>query len=143
VDDFEEDVAHEAKFGYKPEVTASLGAEYATPPLGSLGWVITPRVDARYTASRVWSPLDDQAPRPDATRYRDLLKDDGYWLLDVRMTVSEIAINERMRARVTAYGKNLTDESYMLSGIDFGGLDFAGAIYGEGRTWGLDVSFDF
>jgi iron complex outermembrane receptor protein len=136
-------LADEAKFGYKPEVTATIGAEYATPPLGSLGWVLTPRVDARYTGSRVWSPLDDEAPLPVVTPFRDALKDDGYWLLDVRLTVSEIAISDRGKLRVSAYGKNLTDEEYLLSGIDFGSLGFAGGIFGEVRTWGIDLTFDY
>lgn len=142
-DDFVENFADEAKFGYKPEVTTTIGAEYATPPIGSLGWVLTPRIDARYTASRVWSPLDDEAPFPVTTPFRDALKDDGYWLLDVRLTVSEIAVNDRARLRMTVYGKNVTDEEYLLSGIDFGGLDFAGGIFGEPSTWGIDFTLDY
>ncbi len=142
-DDFIENFADEAKFGYKPEVTAAIGAEYATPPMGSLGWVFTPRVDARYTASRVWSPLDDESPFPVVTAFRDALKDDGYWLLDIRLSVSEIAINDRTKLKMSVYGKNITDTEYLLSGIDFGALGFAGGIYGEPATWGLDFTIDY
>jgi iron complex outermembrane receptor protein len=142
-DDFVENLAHQAKFGYKPEVTATIGAEYATPALGSLGWVFTPRIDASYTASRVWSPLDDEAPRPVTTPFRDALKDGGYWLLNVRLTVSEIKITDRAKLKATVYGKNVTDSQYLLSGIDFGGLDFAGGIFGEPATWGIDFTFDY
>jgi iron complex outermembrane receptor protein len=142
-DDFTQNFADDAKFGYKPEVTATAGVEYATPPMGSLGWVFTPRIDLRYTASRVWSPLDDEAPFPVATAFRDALEDDGYLLLDVRMTVSEIALNDRAKVKMSVYGKNITDESYLLSGIDFGGLDFAGGIFGEPATWGLDFTIDY
>ncbi len=143
VDDFVQNVASDAKFGYKPQVTATIGAEYATPPIGSFGWVITPRIDARYTASRVWSPLDDQAPRPDATPFRDVLADSGYWLLDARVTISEMAIGERAKVRMAVFGKNITNEEYLLSAIDFGALDFAGGIFGEPATWGVDLVVDF
>ncbi len=135
-------VADDAEFGYKPETTATLGAEYATAPLGSLGWVLTSRVDASYTASRVWSPLDDQGPG-DLTKFRDALKDDGYWLFNARVTISEIAINDRARVKVAVSGRNLLDEDYLLSGIDFGVLGFAGGAYGEGRSWTLDLTLDY
>jgi len=143
VDDFVENFADEAKFGYKPEVTTTMGVEYATAPIGSLGWVLTPRIDARYTASRVWSPLDDAAPFPDSTPYRDALKDEGYWLIDVRFTVSEIAVGERSKIRASLYGRNIFDEEYLLSGIDFGALGFAGGIFGEPATWGIDFTLDY
>ena len=142
-DDFKQNFANQAKFGYKPEVTATIGAEYATPPIGSLGWVFTPRVDARYTGSRVWSPLDDEAPFAVTTAFRDALKDDSYWIVDVRFTVSEIALNDRARVRMSLYGKNLADTEYLLSGIDFGALGFAGGIFGEPRTWGIDLTLDY
>ncbi len=138
-------LADEAKFGYKPETTATIGAEYATAPLGAWGWVIAPRIDARYTSSRVWSPLDDERSQKATviTPFRDALKDDGYWLLDARLTVSEISINDRAKLKLSVFGKNITDEEYLLSGIDFGALDFAGGIFGEPATWGIDLTLDY
>jgi iron complex outermembrane receptor protein len=45
--------------------------------------------------------------------------------------------------RVSLWGKNLTDEEYRNWGIDFGSLGFAGDVYGEPRTYGLDVSYQY
>jgi iron complex outermembrane receptor protein len=138
------DLAHEAGFGYQPAVTTSLGAEYATAPIGSLGIVLAARIDAHYTGSRIWSPLDDErsSNQPTSTAFRDILKDGSYWLTDVRFTVSEISINDKARLKASVYGRNIFDEDYMLSGIDFGALGFAGAAFGEGATWGIDITLD-
>jgi len=138
------DLKDEAGFGYQPEVTTSLGAEYVTEPLGSMGLVLAARVDGHYTGSRIWSPLDDERSgnRPTTSAFRDILRDGSYWLMDVRFTVSEISINDRSKIRASVYGKNVLDEDYMLSGIDFGALGFAGAAFGEGATWGIDITLD-
>jgi iron complex outermembrane receptor protein len=138
------DLKDEAEFGYQPDVTTSIGAEYVTEPLGSLGLVFAGRLDGRYTGERVWSPLDDErtANQPVTSAFRDVLKDGSYWLMDVRFTVSEIPLNEKSKIRASVYGKNILDEDYMLSGIDFGALGFAGAAFGEGATWGIDFTLD-
>ncbi len=138
-------LAHEAAFGYTPDITASLGAEYATAPLGSSGIVLTARIDGRFTDSRVWSPLDDErsSNQPVVTAFRDILEDPSYWLMDMRLTVSEISLTERAKVRASLYGKNVLDENYMLSGIDFGALGFAGGAYGQGATWGIDFTLDY
>jgi iron complex outermembrane receptor protein len=140
----EVDLADEAGFGYQPEVTTSLGVAYETEPIGSMGLVLEARIDTHYTSSRIWSPLDDERTTNDTvvTAFRDVLKDGSYWLTDVRFTLSEISINEKAKIRASLYGKNIFDEDYMLSGIDFGGLGFAGAAYGEGATWGIDITLD-
>jgi iron complex outermembrane receptor protein len=138
------DLAHEAGFGYQPKVTATIGAEYSTEPLGSLGIVLAARVDGTYTGSRIWSPLDDErsSAQPTVTAFRDVLRDPAYWTMDVRFTASEISINDRAKVRLSIYGRNILDEDYMLSGIDFGALGFAGAAFGEGATWGIDLTLD-
>ena len=45
--------------------------------------------------------------------------------------------------RVSLWGKNLTDEEYREYGIDFGSLGFAGNVYGEPRTYGLDLVYRY
>jgi iron complex outermembrane receptor protein len=74
--------------------------------------------------------------------FRDVLKDGSYWLTDVRFTVSEIPIRENAKVRMSVFGRNILDETYMLSGIDFGALGFAGGAYGEGATWGIDFELE-
>ncbi len=56
--------------------------------------------------------------------------------------MSEISINDKAKLRASLYGKNILDEEYMLSGIDFGALGFAGGAFGEGATWGIDFTLD-
>jgi iron complex outermembrane receptor protein len=149
VDDFVVDLKDQAEFGYRPEDTLSAGVEYATPPIGSLGWIATARLDVRWTGGTVWSPLDDERPSvilglaPGLTPFRDVIEQKPYTLLDARLTISEIAIGERSKLRATIYGKNITDEEYLLSGIDFGGLGFAGGIFGEPSTWGIDFTLNY
>jgi iron complex outermembrane receptor protein len=149
VDDFSVNMAKRAEFGYRPEQTLAAGAEYSTPPLGSLGWILTARLDVRWTGGTVWSPLDDERPTviinqgPGYTPFRDVLRQPSYALIDARLTISEIAINDRAKLRASVYGRNITDEEYMLSGIDFGGLGFAGGIFGEPSTWGLDFTLNY
>jgi iron complex outermembrane receptor protein len=138
------DLANEAGFGYQPKVTATIGAEYATEPLGSLGIVLAARIDGTYTGSRIWSPLDDERSTNGTTvsAFRDVLRDPAYWTMDVRFTASEISINDRAKVRLSVFGRNILDEDYLLSGIDFGALGFAGGAYGEGATWGIDLTLD-
>ena len=148
-DDFTVDLADEAEFGYRPDQTLSAGIEYSTQPLGSLAWVLSARLDVRWTDQLEWSPLDDERPTDilnpgiSFTAYRDVLIQKPYTLLDARLTISEIAINDRAKLRASVYGKNITDEEYLMSGIDFGGLGFAGGIFGEPATWGIDVTLDY
>lgn len=145
-DDFKVNLAHEAKFNaYRPRHTASGGVEYATAPLGGWGVVLTARLDVRYTSELVWSALDDErgTNQPVVTAWRDALGQDGYTLLDARLTLSEIALGDRAKVRTSVYGKNITDEEYILSGIDFGTIGFAGAIFAEPATWGLDVTLEY
>jgi iron complex outermembrane receptor protein len=47
------------------------------------------------------------------------------------------------RGRILLWGKNLTDEEYRVAGIDFGGLGFAGNVYGEPKSYGIDLIYEF
>ena len=149
VDDFDVDMSDEAEFGYRPDQTLAAGVEYSTQPIGTLGWVLSARFDVRWTDQLLWSPLDDERPTviqnggPGLTAFRDVLIQKPYTLIDARLTISEISLNDRATLRATVYGKNITDEEYLLSGIDFGGLGFAGGIFGEPATWGIDFTLDY
>ena len=45
--------------------------------------------------------------------------------------------------RISAWGKNLSDEEYQEWGIDFASLGFAGNTFGRARTYGVDFVFNF
>ncbi len=149
VDDFKVDMGSRAEWGYRPDQTLAAGAEYSTKPLGSLGWVASARLDVRWTDTLLWSPLDDERPTDilnpgvSFTPYRDALRQKPYAVLDARFTLSGISIGDRAKLRASVFGKNITDEKYLMSGIDFGGLGFAGGIFGEPASWGLDFTLDY
>jgi iron complex outermembrane receptor protein len=67
---------------------------------------------------------------------------DDRTLINARLSLSEVAVGDGS-LRVSLWGKNLTDEEYRNWGIDFGSLGFAGDVYGEPRTYGLDVSYQY
>ena len=70
---------------------------------------------------------------------------DDRTLVNGRISLNEIKLGccEEGSLRVSLWGKNLTDEEYRQWGIDFGSLGFAGDTYGEPRTYGLDVVYNY
>ena len=90
------------------------------------------RVDANYVDEFTFHPFQN---RFDSTEDR--------WLINARLSLNDVAIGERGSLRVSAWGKNLTDEEYREWGIDFGSLGFAGNVFGKPRTYGVDVVYNF
>jgi len=48
-----------------------------------------------------------------------------------------------IKAQVKFWAKNLTNEHNLVRAIDFGQLGYAGGYYGEPRTYGATVGFNF
>ena len=44
---------------------------------------------------------------------------------------------------MSLWSRNLTDEEYRVHGVDFGALGFAGNVYGEPRSVGVDFMVAF
>ena len=64
-------------------------------------------------------------------------------LLNARLSLQEVAVGGA-KLRISAWGKNLTDEVYREFGFNFGaalGLNLA--HYGEPRTYGMDLTVEF
>ncbi len=61
---------------------------------------------------------------------------------DVRITLSELKVGGG-EASVSLWSRNLTDEEYRVHGVDFGALGFAGNVYGEPRSVGVDFMVAF
>ena len=59
------------------------------------------------------------------------------------MNIDDIPIGQRGSLRVSAWGKNLTDEEYREWGIDFGALGYAGNVYAKPLSYGVDVVYTF
>ncbi|GEN40942.1 TonB-dependent receptor [Pseudoalteromonas nigrifaciens] len=66
---------------------------------------------------------------------------DNYALLNARLTLSNIKIGERSNLKVSLWGKNITDEEYIVFGSNFNFFD--AQAYGTPRTYGIDVSFEY
>lgn len=128
------DVADEARFQYSASTTGNVGVQYESDAL-SFGKLLA-RVDWTYRSGIYFHPLDRLNP------FNEEISDGPVGRFDARLALSEIDLG-RSRATVALWGKNITNEDYLYSGIDFGSLGFAGIVYAEPRTYGIDVRLDF
>jgi iron complex outermembrane receptor protein len=128
--DQEVDISNNTTVSRAPENTANIGLQYDFNPF-SFGSV-SARIDANYTDEFVFHPFNNQY---DAA--------DDRWLMNARLSLNDIAVGERGSLRVSAWGKNLTDEEYREWGIDFGSLGFAGNVYAKPLSYGVDVVYTF
>jgi len=128
------DIAGSAKFNYTASTTAAAGAEYKFPRF-SFGQ-LSIRADYNYQSKRYFntSPLG-------SAHFQDIVAD-GRGLLDARIALSGIEMGSG-ELTVGLFGKNITNQHYRVSGIDFGGLGFAGNTYGDPMTWGIDAKVTF
>jgi len=128
--DLEIDISNVTTVGRAPENTANIGLQYDFAPF-SFG-ELSARVDATYTDEFVFHPFQNQYDRAD-----------DRWLVGARVSLNSISLGDAGSLRVSAWGKNLTDEEYREWGIDFSTLGYAGNVYGRPRTYGVDVVYEF
>ncbi|WP_157220656.1 TonB-dependent receptor [Flavisphingomonas formosensis] len=128
------DVSDEARFHYSASTTANAGVQYDFPEM-AIGKLMA-RLDYTYRG-RIWfHPLDRLNP------FNSVITDGPVGRFDARVALSEIDLG-RSKATVALWGKNITNRDYLYSAIDFGSLGFAGGVFAEPRTYGIDVRFDF
>jgi iron complex outermembrane recepter protein len=137
------DVSDEARFGYRPDQTLAAGLAFESDPLGSAGIVFGSRVDAIYADDLWWHVIDNSPNGAPITPFNEDIKENGYTLFNASISLSEIPVGNEARLKFTLWGRNLLDEEYKRSGIDFGGLGFAGVVYGEPRTYGATMTFSY
>jgi iron complex outermembrane receptor protein len=126
-----EDISDVTTVAQAPENSAALGVQYDFEPF-SFG-ALSARVDVSYKDEFVFHPYQNQY---DST--------DDRTLVDARLSLNDIAIGkDRGSLRISAWGKNLTDEEYRNWGIDFGSLGFAGDVYGDPLSYGLDLVYEY
>ncbi|OCC24486.1 TonB-dependent receptor [Croceicoccus estronivorus] len=126
-------VADEARFHYSASTTANAGIQYETPL--SFG-KFQARLDWTYRSRIYFHPLDRLNP------FNRDISDGAVGRFDARVALSQIDMGPT-RATVALWGKNITNEDYLYSGIDFGSLGFAGIVFAEPRTYGVDVKLEF
>ena len=66
---------------------------------------------------------------------------ESYNLLNARLTLANIKIGEKSSLKVSVWGRNITDEEYVMHGANFGFFD--AQVYGTPASYGLDVSFNY
>lgn len=66
---------------------------------------------------------------------------DSYSLLNARLTLSDIQVGDRSSLKVSAFGRNITDEEYVVHGANMGFYEVR--TYGSPAIYGIDVTFDF
>ncbi len=128
--DLETDLSGITTVPRAPEHTANIGLQYDFAPF-SFGQ-LSGRVDANFTDEFTFHPFQNQFDR---ARSR--------WLVNARVSLNDVQLGDSGSLRISAWGKNLTDEEFEEWGIDFGTLGFAGNVFGRVRTYGLDVVYNF
>ncbi len=127
-----EDISNVTAVQESPKNTAALGVQYDFEPF-SFG-ALSARVDVAYKDETVFQVIENP-----------LNSANDRTLVNGRISLNDIKLGccEEGSLRVSLWGKNLTDEEYRQWGIDFGSLGFIGNTYGEPRTYGLDVVYNF
>ena len=121
-----------------PDWTIHVGAQYYFPEqtFGAPSF----RVDYSMMSERYWFSTN----LPNANPFNNVIKDPGQNLLSARLILSDIPILDgSAKAEVQIYGTNLLNQDLRDSGIDFGGLGFAGISFGEPRSIGFIVDLKY
>lgn len=115
---------------YAPDNSGALAVEYQLAPW-RWGQLML-RADLSYTDRITFHP---QLNKFDSS--------DAHTLLGARATLADIPAGRDGNLRLSLWGKNLTNEEYREFGIDFGIVGFAMNTYGELRSYGLDIVYEF
>ncbi len=107
-----------------PETTINGLIQYDIP-LGDSG-TLTLQTDFNYQDDVFFDALNNP-----------LLSEDDYWLYNAR--VSWMSADEKWE--VAAYGRNLSDEEYMVYAFDLSFFGFNEEMLGSPRSYGLEVTF--
>lgn len=125
-----QDLSGITNFAYSPRHSA--GAHLAWENSLDFG-VLRARVDWMWKDSYFF-----MAAQPERMYQR------AYSLWNARVTLDELAGPGDTQLRVSLWGKNLTDEPYYYNGVNlFSSLGFDVNLYGEPRTFGIDLELSF
>jgi len=125
------DLSDVSNFAYTPKNTYHGFIDFQFP-ISELG-VLIARLDGSYKSEMNFAI---NSPEPNSL--------DAKTLWDVRLTLDSIAGPADSTISVSAWVKNITDESYWTTGVNLlGTLGLAINTYGEPRTFGLDFAVEF
>ena len=120
------DISPNFRFTQTPKHSLAADVTYDLPPL-PIG---------QLTANANWTMQSDKFSSSTISGGKFIIGD--YGLLNGRLTLSEIPGLEQVR--VALWGRNLTDKEYYVFQFNIGR---PGAIFGEPRTYGVDLIVEF
>lgn len=119
-----------------PETTAQIAVEYLFP-VELAGGEISARVDWAHESGYYFFPRDDENP------FTHQISRGKTNLVNARLRWSDVSLGSKWKLSAALWGRNLTNNIYHMGGIDFGELGYAGVIFSEPRSYGMDVSLKF
>ncbi|MCR9103791.1 MAG: TonB-dependent receptor [Gammaproteobacteria bacterium] len=129
-----------ANRGASPDNQFNLYADYlfARTDFGEItGWVNVNWQDEWFTTAASTAVIDGTP-----VIYEPQVMDERT-VIDARLSLENIEVGDG-NLRFTLWGKNLTDEDYSTYGINFGAnLGLLTENYGDPRTWGLEVAYEY
>lgn len=125
-----QDLADVAAFPYTPENTVNVGIDYS-PKLFSFG---------EFNIHLDYSYVDDHQVGAHNAGNTPRGSIENYSLVNARISLSEIAVSDQT-IEVALWGKNIFDEEYLTTTIDF--QDFVAGEVGDGESYGVEASIRF
>ncbi len=142
------DISDDTVFIQSPENSIGMGARYT---FGNFGFgTLWARVDASWQDDIVFTGQGEiatvNAPELESgsKNARAVNQQEAYTLIDASVTLEHIPLTNTGTFKVRLWGRNLTDEQYRYASVDL--LDQMGiavAHYGDPRTYGVTLSYDF
>ncbi|TDG14704.1 TonB-dependent receptor [Seongchinamella unica] len=128
-----------AKRGSSPDNQVSFSADYvfARTALGEWTGYLQVNWQDEWFESPMWNAVVSDQP----VVYPHQIMDERT-LVSARLSLEEIELGDG-RMRFTLWGDNLTDEDYPVYSINFGSLGPITEQYGDPRTYGLEVSYEY
>lgn len=127
------DVRASAKATYTPKWTYHIGGEYHHE-LDSFSARV--RVDYSVRTSIYFNALDNTTP------FNEDIRSPTDKNLNARVSFEDIDMGAA-QLEIGVWGNNLTNQQILNFGIDFGSLGFAGAVFKEPATYGIDAKISF
>lgn len=128
-----------AKRAQSPDNQASVMADYtiAYLPLGTLKANVSANWQDESNAAALWIGNYSGVVVP----YDPVVLDERT-VVNARLSLEEVKVGDGMM-RFALWGKNLTDDDYANFGVNFASLGPITKQYGEPRTYGLDVTYEY
>jgi iron complex outermembrane receptor protein len=112
-----------------PKHAGALTLDYRFNPL-PIG-TLNAHFDATSTAHYAYEPFGEQ-------------RTDSYTLLNARLELTDIAYGQQGAFTLSVWGKNLTDEEYIISAFPVGDPAVSiGQAFGDPRTAGIDIKYEY